>query len=533
MTWDLTLSVPVGTLTLSTTAGLAGSGDGTGSLSYSGPPSALNAALAGMRYTPPAGYLGNLTISLDAQSDGAAPVQAQVPIIVISGRFEVTTTADSGPGSLRQAILDSNNNTGGTNTIDFAIPGTGVRTIAPASPLPAITNPVVIDGTTQPGYAGAPLIAIISQGTGDADPLTVGSDVTVKGLAIGGAGFSSVNSSPMLTVESVPLSQAQGGIVTYQIVVTAGEDLVATAQAVGTTTSLSLLDAQGHVVVQSDGLSAAGPIDAIDTYIEPGTYSLQVHDINGNGSFTLTAEMMPSSAPYRPIPVGSTPVAIVAGDFNGDGKRDLAVASSDGVSILLGNGDGTFQPAIDYAVGADPVAIVAGDFNGDGELDLAVADDSDGTVLVLLNNGDGTFQLAGNYAVGSSDGSILEPDAIVAGDFSGDGRTDLAVADSGSFPDGRVSVLLGNGDGTFQSAVQYAVGSAPDAIVAGDFSGNGRTDLAIADVVSDEISVLLGNGNGTFRARGAVRGGDGSGEHCGGRLQWRRPHRPGRGGSGE
>ena len=78
----------------------------------------------------------------------------------------------------------------------------------------------------------------------------------------------------MLTIESVPLPQAPGGTVTYQIVVTAGEDLMATAQAVGATTSLSLLDAQGHVVVQSDGLSAADPIDAIDTYIAAGTYSL-------------------------------------------------------------------------------------------------------------------------------------------------------------------------------------------------------------------------------------------------------------------
>ena len=79
--------------------------------------------------------------------------------MLTDGIFPVTSTADSGPGSLRQAILDSNTATGGTNTIDFAIPGRGVQTIAPLSPLPAITNPVLIDGTSQPGYAGTPLIA--------------------------------------------------------------------------------------------------------------------------------------------------------------------------------------------------------------------------------------------------------------------------------------------------------------------------------------------------------------------------------------
>ena len=193
-TWDIALSVPTGTLTLASTAGLTGSGDGTGSLSYSGPLSAIDAALAGLTFAPPPGYQGNPTLSLDAQSEGAAPIQARFPIVVTSGQFEVTTTADGGPGSLRQAILDSNLATGGTNTINFAIPGTGVQTIAPASPLPVITNPVVIDGTTQPGYAGAPLIAIVGQRTEDAFPLTVGSDVAVKGLAIGGSSFSSVSS---------------------------------------------------------------------------------------------------------------------------------------------------------------------------------------------------------------------------------------------------------------------------------------------------------------------------------------------------
>ncbi len=100
--------------------------------------------------------------------------------------FLVNTTADGGAGSLRQAILDSNAATGGTSTISFGIPGQGVQTIAPVSPLPAITNPVLIDGFSQPGYSGTPLIELSGSQAGDADGLTItGSDVTVRGLDIG------------------------------------------------------------------------------------------------------------------------------------------------------------------------------------------------------------------------------------------------------------------------------------------------------------------------------------------------------------
>ena len=136
-----------------------------------------------------------------------------------------------------------------------------------------------------------------------------------------------------------------------------------------------------------------------------------------------------------PISLGQTPFAIVAADFNGDGKLDLAVtdATENAVFVLLGNGDGTFQPPITIPVGNAPDAIVAGDFNNDGKLDLATANSGDNTVTLLLGNGDGTFTQAADspFAVGKI------PVGIVAADFNGDGKLDLAVSNN---LDGTVSV---------------------------------------------------------------------------------------------
>ncbi|MDA8104507.1 MAG: VCBS repeat-containing protein, partial [Nitrospiraceae bacterium] len=126
--------------------------------------------------------------------------------------------------------------------------------------------------------------------------------------------------------------------------------------------------------------------------------------------------------------------AIAAGDFNRDGKTDLAVANygSNNVSVLLGNGNGTFQPAANYPSGASPRGIATGDFNRDGKIDLAVANAVDNNLSILLGVGDGTFQAPVNYNAGSS------PGGLVAGDFNSDGRPDIAVADVG----GNISVLL-------------------------------------------------------------------------------------------
>jgi len=192
------------------------------------------------------------------------------------------------------------------------------------------------------------------------------------------------------------------------------------------------------------------------------------------------------------VAAGTSPISVAVGDFNGDGKPDLAVASgfTNNVSILLGNGDGTFAAAVNYAVGSNSQSITVGDFNGDGKPDLAVTNFGTNNVSILLGNGDGTFAAAVNYAAG------VAPYSVAVGDFNGDGKPDLVVANVG----GNVSVLLGNGDGTFAAAVSYAAGAVPVFVAVGDFNGDGKLDLVVANQNSNNVSILLGNGDGTFAA---------------------------------
>jgi hypothetical protein len=210
----------------------------------------------------------------------------------------------------------------------------------------------------------------------------------------------------------------------------------------------------------------------------------------GDGTFQPAVNYAAGVNPYGPL-------TVAVGDFNGDGKPDLVAGNGKGgnLSVLLGNGDGTFQPALNYAPGGlSASSIAVGDFNLDGRADLAVTDSTTGEVTVLLGNGNGTFQAAVSYPTGTS------PNSVVVGDFNGDGVADLAVANDGTGDLGVVSVLLGNGDGSFQPAVNYAAGSNPFAVATGDFNGDGYTDLAIANTVVANVSVLLGNGDGTFQA---------------------------------
>jgi Ca2+-binding RTX toxin-like protein len=197
---------------------------------------------------------------------------------------------------------------------------------------------------------------------------------------------------------------------------------------------------------------------------------------------------------------GSSAIAIVARDFNGDGKLDVAIANqdSDRVAIQLGNGDGTFTSGTAITVGDQPKAIAAGDLNGDGKADLVVATFGETSVSILLSQGNGEFK-SSTVTVGEK----LQPYSVSLGDLDGDGNLDIVTS---NFYANSITVLLGKGNGEFRKLDDYSVGSvgvAPTGTAIGDFNNDKKLDVVVSNIATNgkNVSVLLGDGEGAFKSR--------------------------------
>ncbi len=290
---------------------------------------------------------------------------------------------------------------------------------------------------------------------------------------------------------SYPVQQSVGAVLLGNFNSDAYPDVLVTST--NSESAISLLFNNGKGVFQ-DGI------------LETTTYAPQymvAGDFNGDGKLDLaelgeneglvvylnTGNNASPLSPLQPLPYYTGP--IVAGDFNGDGRLDLVVVNGETGETLLGNGDGTFffQPP-SFNLGNYPEVITTADMNGDGKLDLVT-----GSPSVLLGNGNGTFQ-----APGTSGFDCYEPEAVQVADFNKDGKKDVLT-----LCEGNVYLSLGNGDGTLQYPIYEYFGYEPLSIAVGDFNRDGIPDVAFTSnpnfylPASTEVTIMLGNGDGTFR----------------------------------
>jgi Domain of unknown function (DUF4347)/FG-GAP-like repeat/Cadherin-like/FG-GAP repeat len=425
------------------------------------------------------------TLSANTQATYAGSLVTTIPLVTITAGI---TPVEAAAGSFL-VTLDSPAPVGGL-TINYSLSGSATLntdyTVAAGSHVTAVTNSsfTIAEGQTTAS------LTINAAGVDGYDP-----NETVDISLHAGSGYSFVSNVAVFD----PKADFDTGLGPFSVSVGDingdGKVDLAVANSGSNTVSVFLCNASN---------SGFEPKVDIATDLGSGPYSVSVGDFNGDGKADLavantynsnTVSVLLRNAantgfdPKVDFATGSLPISVSCGDFNGDGKTDLAVAnvSSNTVSVLLRNIANTgFDPKVDFATGITPLSVSVGDFNGDGKTDLVVANRDGNTVSVLLRNtANSGFEAKVDLTTG------LQPYSVSVADFNGDGKADLAVANRYS---NTVSVLLRNAANTgFDPKVDFATGSSPYSVSVGDFNGDGKADLAVVNLGSDTVSVLLRN----------------------------------------
>lgn len=412
----------------------------------------------------------------------------------------LTVTASQGTGQLATTTYLEAGGIPNIFSLTARVPGDGNTlptskvSFVDASKGNAVLGTATLTSETGAGFAGSSLLSVASQNSGNTvltadfngdgipDLVILGSAISVL-LGNGDGTFTALNSRGDLS-GAIALGDFNGdGIPDLAVapVLDEGEGEVLLGNGDGTFTAGSF--GNGNAGVASDSIVAAdfngdGKLDLVEACdsLDDQPCNLLLF-LFGNGDGTFTQSFGPNLQFY-----GFQ--SMVVGDFNGDGKPDLAVTNSgaNGVNVFLNHDGGLSAVSAIPATGDGPSSIAAADFNGDGKVDLAVANSRSNNVTILLGNGDGTFTGAASPATGTA------PNSVAVADFNGDGVPDLAVANAGS---SNVTILLGNGDGTFTAAASPAADTGSTSVVSADFNGDGKEDLLVANSPDSSATALL------------------------------------------
>ncbi len=263
----------------------------------------------------------------------------------------------------------------------------------------------------------------------------------------------------------------------------------------GSYTSASTLTATGNPGNYTLTASVYGFDKASSAATPSGTVSF-IDLTTGNSVLATAVSTAGDHGPYLynygNFSTGTETNSVISGDFNNDGNQDFAIGTADTTVLYLGDGHGSFQQVTSNAITVAGNPVLVADFNGDGKLDLLLSNAPSGpaSLTVLLGNGDGTFTPTANGPIYTNYGNS----PIVTADFNGDGIPDLAAA-GGYY----LVVLLGKGDGTFTQSLSASQADLFEGMVAGDFNNDGKQDIAVSDnTFTQTITLYLGNGDGTF-----------------------------------